>query len=259
MRTFQALLDQIKFDSEKDELWLTGDLVNRGPDSLGVLRWAHERRDCVRTVLGNHDLHLLAAHAGAISLGPESPLLKILEAPDCDELCDWLRQSPLMIKGDGWALLHAGRLPEWSLDQALDLAAEAQERIQTDNGFLAAMYGDEPRRWDSALFGDDRHRLIVNAFTRMRLLSEDGGIVSGHPGPPNNRPAGTVPWFDFPGQKPWEEVTVCGHWSSAGLIDRSDLLAIDTGCLWGRCLTAVRLSDRKIFYEKAHPGDVKRS
>ena len=253
LRTVDDLLARIRF-SPSDSLWLTGDLVGRGTDSLGVLRWAYEHRECVKMVLGNHDLHLLAAHAGMRSAGDDS-LSAVLRAPDTDELCQWLRAQPLMFRENGYALLHAGRMPEWDEEQAMTLAAEASVRIRDDDNFLGAMYGDSPARWDSELSGDSRHRLIVNAFTRMRLLTADGDIVPGYAGEPQNRPPKTVPWFDFPRRVQWSETVICGHWSTLGLVMRHDLAALDTGCLWGGSLTAMRLEDRAVFQVPVHSGE----
>ncbi len=247
-QTLEALLARIKFSASKDILWLAGDLVARGPDSLGVLRWAHARRRCIKAVLGNHDLHLLAAHAGARNIAKNDSLRAVLDAPDADILCGWLRSLPLMHAEGEYALLHAGRLPEWEQSWALDLAAEAAEKIQSGGReFFAAMYGNTPARWHPAFSGEARIRTAINAFTRLRILDSDGGMILNYSGAPKNRPPGAHPWFDFPRRKRWAAAAICGHWSSLGLVLRRDLAAIDTGCLWGGKLTAMRLEDRKIF------------
>lgn len=252
-QTLDDLLAHIGFNPAVDVLWLVGDLVNRGPDSLGVLRWAHAHRRCIKIVLGNHDLHLLAARARCAKAGQ---LAEILAAPDAGILCDWLREQPLLWAEGDYVLLHAGRLPEWGQQQALRLAAEASARLRQDDDFFAAMYGDTPACWHPALGGVRRHRLIVNAFTRLRIVTTAGGMALGYSGVPAQRPPQTVPWFDAPAQLRWPATTICGHWSSLGLVVRKDLLAIDTGCLWGGQLTAVRLEDRKVYQVPARPAEV---
>ncbi|MGU9952118.1 MAG: symmetrical bis(5'-nucleosyl)-tetraphosphatase [Gammaproteobacteria bacterium WSBS_2016_MAG_OTU1] len=254
-QTLGALLSRIAFSPATDELWLTGDLVNRGTDSLGVLRWAFENRDNIRIVLGNHDLHLLAAHAGAITLPLTSPLQAILQAEDADILCEWLKAQPLLYAKGEYVLLHAGRMPEWGERQAADIALEAGERLRQGD-FFAAMYGDLPARWHSALSGDARHRVAINAFSRLRLLSADGSIVLPYSGRPQERPPQTVPWFDYYPRIEWSSTIVCGHWSALGLLLRRDIMAIDTGCLWSGMLTAICLEDHKLYQEPAHPADI---
>lgn len=253
LRTLDNLLAHIGFSPSSDTLWLTGDLVNRGPDSAGVLRRVHSLRHCVKCVLGNHDLHLLAAHLNLKKVPRE--LQSLFTQPDCDSLCNWLKTLPLMHIEDDYVLLHAGRLPEWQQSQTEELAREAEEAMQADDNFFAEMYGDFPARWHTALGGEERRRIIINAFTRMRILSASGEMIFPYTGPPQERPAGTVPWFDFPGRKRWSSTIICGHWSSLGLLIRPDIAAIDTGCLWGRSLTAMRLEDRKIFQVPAHAED----
>ena len=252
-RTLAALLARIAFNPTTDTLWLTGDLVNRGPDSLGVLRWAFAHRQCVNLVLGNHDLALLAAYLGVHP--PAAGMQEILAAADADILCTWLRRQPLALTVGGYILLHAGRLAEWEQEQALDLAAEAETRIQKDDSFFHIMYGDLPSRWHPALSADDRCRLIINAFTRLRILDSAGGMVLNYTGEPAQRPLDTMPWFDFPYRRRWDAAVICGHWSTLGLLRRADLLALDTGCLWGGSLTAVRLEDGKIWQIPTCVGD----
>ena len=256
LRSLEDLLAQISFSPPRDTLWLTGDVVGRGPDSPGVLRRLYQMRDSVRAVLGNHDLHLLAAHIGARPAPKDESLRAVLESPDADLLCGWLRSLPLMHCAGEYALLHAGRLPEWEQMQAEELAAEVSARLQTDDNFFAAMYGDSPQRWHPALSQESRHRLVVNVFTRLRLLSADGATILRYAGAPANRPPGTIPWFDFPYRRRWAATVIVGHWSSLGLLLRRDICALDTGCLWGRTLTAMRLEDRRIFQTPARAADV---
>ena len=255
-QTLHDLLAHIGFSPQTDCLWLTGDLVNRGADSLGVLRWVYAERRCIKTVLGNHDLHLLATHLGAQPAADTPSLHPLLAAPDAALLCGWLRTQPLMIAEDDYVLLHAGRMPEWSMRQALELATEAAARIGDDDDFFSAMYGNEPRHWHPALSADSRHRLIINAFSRLRLLTADGGILPGYAAPPHQRPPGTVPWFDFENRQRWAATIICGHWSALGLLLRRDVAALDSGCLWGRTLTAMRLEDRQIFQVPTNAADM---
>ncbi len=244
----QRLLRRVRF-SPRDRLWLAGDLVNRGPDSLAVLRWARSMGGRVTAVLGNHDLHLLAVSYG---LGPKKhrdTLAPILEAPDRDELLGWLRRQKLMHRELGYVMVHAGLLPQWSVSQALSLAREIEEALRGPRParLFETMYGDEPARWSDALRGPDRRRVIINAMTRMRLLTPSGKIDLSYSGALEGAPKGLVPWFDFPGRRSARVPIVCGHWAALGLVTRPDLYSLDTGCTWGRSLTALRLEDRKVF------------
>ncbi|MGI9305725.1 MAG: symmetrical bis(5'-nucleosyl)-tetraphosphatase [Gammaproteobacteria bacterium] len=253
LRTLQDLLARIAFSPARDSLWLTGDLVNRGPDSLGVLRWARANQHCITAVLGNHDLHLLAARFGARPAGDS--LRAVLDAPDAEELLTWLRARPLMHAEGDYALLHAGRLPEWEQAQTEDLAAETAAQIQNDDGFFGEMFGNSPARWHPALSAPARRRAVVNALTRLRIIGADGEMILNYAGAPRNRPPKSAPWFDVPHRRRWTATAVCGHWSALGLLLRQDLAAIDGGCLWGGTLAALRLEDRKIFQVAAHPED----
>ncbi|HEY7758918.1 MAG TPA: symmetrical bis(5'-nucleosyl)-tetraphosphatase [Burkholderiales bacterium] len=245
----QRLLDEVGFDARGDRLWLVGDLVNRGPDSLATLRFVQSLGEASLVVLGNHDLHLLAVAEGYEKLKREDTLQQVLDAPDRDALLDWLRQCPLMHFEDGWAMVHAGLLPAWSVSRALELAAEVEAalRAPTYRSFLARMYGNHPERWSDALAGHDRLRVIVNAMTRMRLCTVEGEMEFAHKGRPKQLPAGYLPWFDVPERRSRDTPLIFGHWSALGLIKRPDLFGLDTGCLWGRRLTALRLEDRRLF------------
>ncbi|MDM5147565.1 symmetrical bis(5'-nucleosyl)-tetraphosphatase [Candidatus Persebacteraceae bacterium Df01] len=254
LRTFQALLTRVNFNPARDTLWLTGDIVNRGPNSLEMLRWVHDHRHCLRLVLGNHDLALLAAHLGVHP--PTAATQLILRADDGNKLCHWLRRQPLAIAESDYVMIHAGRLATWEQTQTLELAAEVATRIQTDDDFFNVMYGNNPTRWHPAFSADNRCRLIINALTRLRLLNNDGSLYLDYAGEPNQRPPGTVPWFDFPHRQWWQATVIFGHWSSLGLVMRSDIMAIDTGCLWGRQLTAVRLEDRTVFQVPTQEDDI---
>jgi bis(5'-nucleosyl)-tetraphosphatase (symmetrical) len=227
-------------------LWLTGDLVNRGPESLETLRWARAHASEFTTVLGNHDLHLLAVAAGARAPHRSDTFDEILAAPDRDELLDWLRRQPLAHFDQGWLMVHAGVLPQWSVAQTVALAREAEAVLAGPQwrSFMHQMYGNEPDRWNESLQGADRLRVIVNALTRLRFCSPDGVMEFATKEGLDAAPPGYLPWFDIPGRRSTGTPIVFGHWSSLGMIDRPDLLAIDTGCVWGRQLTAVNLADR---------------
>lgn len=246
---FQQLLRKIEFDPGKDSLWLTGDLVNRGPESLEVLRWVFQHQDCVQIVLGNHDLHLLAVSEGYGRLHASDTLQAVLDAADGKILLDWLRCQPLMIAGDGYAMVHAGLLPDWTIDHALGLAEEVENMLAGPayREFLSRLYGNKPTRWSEDLKGIERLRLIVNAMTRMRLITRDGELNLSFKGELADAPANLIPWFASERRRSHEMPIICGHWSALGLFVTDDILAIDTGCLWGGSLTALRLEDRQLF------------
>jgi len=243
--SFQRLLEQLRFDSQRDELWLTGDLVNRGPDSLGTLRYVRALGDCVTTVLGNHDLHLLAvAASGGRGLREGDTLTEILNAPDCDELLQWLSSRPLFHHDPTLktALVHAGLPPEWTIADANTRAREVSTAIATDGaGFYAEMYGNQPDRWSPQLGRIDRLRFTVNCLTRLRMLDSEGRAVFKFKLHPRLAPAGTLPWFAVPGRRNRRTRIVFGHWSTLGLYEGSGVVGLDTGCVWGRELTAYRL------------------
>jgi bis(5'-nucleosyl)-tetraphosphatase (symmetrical) len=242
------LLDAVAFDPASDRLWLTGDLVNRGPDSLAVLRFVKGLGERAITVLGNHDLHLLMVWRKAEPMRRKDTLQPILDAPDCAELLDWLRRQPLLHAEGGFAMVHAGLLPQWTVTKARALAAEAEHALAEDlDGFCQHMYGNQPERWDDALTGYERLRVIVNAMTRMRVISADGRMEFSHKRSPADAPAGFVPWYRVAGRASRDHFLVCGHWSAQGLILEDNLATLDTGCLWGGSLTALRLEDRRVF------------
>lgn len=245
----EKLLDAIAFDPAQDHIWLVGDLVNRGADSLAVLRWARAMGNRVTAVLGNHDLHLLAVAEGFVKPHRSDTLGGILTAPDRDELLSWLRHLPLAHAGEGYLMVHAGLLPQWTTTQALALAAEVQARLCAPNyrGLLAHLYGNQPDRWDEELAGINRLRLITNALTRLRFCTPDGVMEFKTKSSPEQPPAGYLPWFQVPGRASAGSPIVFGHWSALGLRVESDCMALDTGCLWGGRLTALRLEDRQVF------------
>jgi bis(5'-nucleosyl)-tetraphosphatase (symmetrical) len=246
---FLDLLDAVAFDPAKDKVWITGDLVNRGEDSLAVLRWCRERDHCVVAVLGNHDLHLLAVAQGFVPPHRKDTLDLILAAPDRDDLLTWLRHRPMLHREGHWMMLHAGLAPEWSADQALMHAAELEIALRGTKWrqFLKHMYGNEPRRWNPNLIGQDRLRCIANVLTRSRYLHADGSLEFQHKLGLAEAPADLIPWFDFPGRRAKDVRILFGHWSTLGLVLRDDVIALDTGCLWGGALTAFRLEDGRCF------------
>lgn len=247
--SLQALLEKCSFSPEFDRLWLVGDLVNRGPRSLETLRFVKGLGDRAVTVLGNHDLSLLMAAEGFGKRHRSDTIDDILAAPDRDELLHWLRHQRLMhVQGD-YAMVHAGLLPAWSVAEARTLAGEVEQALQAENyrEFLANMWGSEPGAWDSSLTGWPRLRVIVNAMTRMRFCSPAGEMDFKAKGELSQAPAGYLPWFEVPGRRSAATVLVTGHWSALGLRLEPNLLALDSGCLWGGKLSALRLEDRALF------------
>jgi bis(5'-nucleosyl)-tetraphosphatase (symmetrical) len=245
----QTLLDAIAFDASTDKLWLVGDLVNRGPDSVATLRFVRDLGESAVTILGNHDLHLLAVAEGFERQRKADTFGPVLEAPDRGELLDWLRRRPLMHIESGYAMVHAGLLPSWTIERARALASEVEAMLSSGRyrEFLAKLYGDQPERWSDSLTGFARLRAIVNAMTRLRLCTPDGAMEFKHKGKAANLPAGYLPWFDIPDRLSRGTPLIFGHWSALGLVLREDLLGLDTGCVWGRRLSAVRLEDRRLF------------
>ncbi len=245
----RQLLELMRFDPAADQLWLVGDLVNRGPDSLGVLRLVKALGNAAITVLGNHDLHLLAVAEGVAELHRDDTLREILDAPDRDQLLSWLRAQRLLHVQDNFVLVHAGLLPSWSVTQAQQLAHEVEAALRgtRHHDYLAHMYGNHPDHWRDDLSGYSRLRVITNAFTRMRICTLQGEMEFKFKAEVQAVPAGYYPWFEVPGRTSANATVVCGHWSALGLKVTPHLIALDTGCLWGGALSGVRLEDRKIF------------
>ena len=256
--TFQELLERIEFNATNDKLWLVGDLINRGSGSLEVLRWVYQNQSSIVTVLGNHDLHTLAVAEGKIPPHKSDTLQALLNAPDSDTLLDWLRHQSMIHAEQGYLMVHAGLLPQWSAKQALALGAEVEAELRGANyrDFLGQMYGNLPNRWDMSLRGIDRLRLITNAMTRLRVCSSDGEMDFKFTGVLADVPVGTMPWFEVPTRKSADTTIIFGHWSALGLQQRNNLFALDTGCLWGGSLTALRLEDRTIHQVPCNPQDV---
>lgn len=255
--SLQRLLAECSFDSSADRLWLVGDLVNRGPRSLDTLRFVRNLGDTAITVLGNHDLYLLMAAEGFGRRNKGDTLDEILNAPDRDELLHWLRHRPLCHHEGQFCMVHAGLLPQWTVTRARALAAEVEATLAGPGylEFMANMWGSEPASWCDELAGWPRLRVIVNAMTRMRFCSLDGVMEFKTKGEASAAPADHVPWFDVPGRRSAGDVLVTGHWSALGLKIENNLLALDSGCLWGRQLTAVRLDDRAIFQVDCSAGE----
>ncbi len=255
--SFQALLKQIQFNPERDRLWFVGDLINRGPGSLDVMRWILAHQSSVVTVLGNHDLHTLVVAEGFVSAHRSDTIQSLLDAPDAPELLGWLRQQPLVHFEHGYLMVHAGLLPDWSVPQALALGHEVQSALQAPNyrDFLKHMYGNDPKRWDDKLTGWDRLRVITNAMTRLRICSADGEMEFKFKGELQNIPDGYQPWFELSQRASVNTPIVFGHWSALGLQHKNNVYSLDTGCLWGGHLSAMRLEDKQIFQVPCHPND----
>lgn len=245
----RRLLDIVAFDPARDSLWLAGDIVNRGPHTLAVLRFLRGLGDRAIVTLGNHDLHLLVVAAGVRKPHRSDTLEELLAAPDCDELLDWLRRQRLMHADAGYVMVHAGLLPQWSVAQALALAREVEAVLQGPDygGFLCHMYGNHPTHWRDDLAGYDRLRIVVNAMTRLRLCTPGGTMEFSHKTGLKGVPSGYIPWFEVPDRASRGTPLIFGHWAALGLLLRPDLLGLDSGCVWGRQLTALRLEDRRVF------------
>lgn len=233
--TLLSLLQKIRFDPRGDRLWLCGDLVNRGPSSLEVLRWARGLGDRVVAVLGNHDLHLLARWRGVVGAKPRDTLDEVLAAPDRDVLCEWLRERPLLYREGDLVLVHAGLLPSWTVEDAERLARGAEAELRGDG--IVSLLSRGPRD------------PVVGPLTRIRTVRADGSLCD-HAGPPAEAPPGCVPWFDVPSRRSRDATIIFGHWSALGLYVAPGLYGLDTGCVWGRTLTALRLDDRVIFQQE---------
>ncbi len=255
------LLEKVAFDPVADQLWLVGDLVNRGPDSLQVLRLIKSLGDSAITVLGNHDLHLLAVAEGATSVHHSDTLDEILNAPDRAELLHWLRQQRMLHVVEDVVLVHAALLPSWTVKQAVKLAKEVEAALRGKNyaEFLAHIYGNQPDRWDEKLSGYSRLRVITNILTRMRICTDDEKMEFKFKAERHSIPKSYRAWFDMPARASSNSTVVFGHWSALGLLAQDNLIALDTGCLWGGPLTAMRLDDRQVFQVPCANPDAKKN
>lgn len=256
--SFSNLLAKIQFNPDQDKLWLVGDLINRGPHSLEILRWMHAHAEHVTTVLGNHDLHALAAYEGLVEQHRNDTLTSLFAAPDRDVLMDWLRLQPLAHAEGGYLMVHAGLLPQWDAARTKLLASEVETVLRGPDyrHFLAQMYGNLPDVWDEALVGMGRLRIITNALTRLRACTPEGRMEFRFKGEPKDIPSGYLPWFEIKSRKSRKDSLIVGHWSALGLIARKRFIALDSGCLWGGKLSAIRLEDRKVFQVPRAPEDV---
>ena len=257
------LLEKLNFDETKDTLWFAGDLINRGPDSLSTLRFVKSLGDCAISVLGNHDLHLLAI-AHNVKTTRSVDLQRILDADDKEELLQWLSTRPLLHhdKKLNYTITHAGIYPSWTLEQTQSYAAELEDELKNNlNEFLNNMYGDKPDNWNESLTGFERLRFICNSFTRMRFCNQDGTLDFSSNGAPGTIPKDTVPWFDVLDRKTKNERLLFGHWSTLGEITREHVYPLDTGCVWGGELTALRIDTEIAEYisvrcpDEANPAD----
>ncbi|MBA3501000.1 MAG: symmetrical bis(5'-nucleosyl)-tetraphosphatase [Myxococcota bacterium] len=250
--SLQRLLALIDFSPGRDQLWFVGDLVNRGPRSLDMMRWALQHEQHVTVVLGNHDLHFLARAAGASGEKKRDTLDELLAAKDRDRLVDWLRRRSLAHVDGEYVMVHAGIHPQWTVQDTRARAAEIEHELAGPSwrAFLTQLHGSPPR-WDARLGGGDRWRSILGYLVRARTLKPDGRLEPDFDGPPSQAPAGCVPWFAFP-ERAWATHTaVFGHWAALGLDIGPRHVGLDTGCVWGKTLTAMRLDDRSVFQVKA--------
>ena len=244
----QRLLDTLAFSPSRDTIFLLGDLVNRGPHSDKVLRRLMAYGSSARCLLGNHDLHLLAVAHGVRPAHRNDTLDCVLRAPDHAVLLGWLQQQHLALElitpRTRWLMVHAGVLPQWTAEQTLALASEAEAHLRSPQAlaFFQQMYGNHPARWTEDLQGMDRLRVVVNALTRLRFCSADGVMEFATKEGAGTAPAGFLPWFDVPGRQTQDCTLAFGHWSTLGWLDRSDVFSLDSGCVWGGCLTALEIS-----------------
>ncbi len=239
----ERLLQTLDFSPSRDHVHFLGDLVNRGPDSLGVLRRLRDLGGSATCLLGNHDLHLLAVAHGVRKPHRSDTLDAILQAPDRVDWLNWLRHQRLAVHAHGWLMVHAGVLPQWDAAQTVALAGEVEAMLRSPElgEFLTQMYGNVPERWDEGLTGVARWRCVVNSLTRLRFCSADGLMEFNTKEGVGGAPEGFMPWFEVPGRRTAGTPVAFGHWSTLGLINRDELMSLDTGCVWGGQLTAVRV------------------
>jgi len=245
LASLQSLLERLPPTAR---LLFVGDLINRGPQSLASLRFVRSLGSRAEALLGNHDLHLLAVAAGIRRQHDDDTLADILAAPDRDDLLDWLRARPLARHESGALFVHAGVLPQWSVDKTLRLAGEIETRLRAPDyrAFLATMYGNRPARWDDRLEGADRARCVINALTRLRFVAIDGTMDFTVKEGATAAPPGLLPWFDHPERATRGTPVVFGHWSTLGSLMRDDAVCVDTGCVWGGALTALAWPSRRL-------------
>lgn len=247
---FRRLLDKLDFDPAHDKIWIAGDLVNRGPKSLETLRFIKGLGDAAVTVLGNHDMHLIATVISLGKTGKKDTLAQILRASDCEELVHWLRHQPLFHHDQGFCMLHAGLPPQWDFAQTLHMARLVEQTMRSKDHprFFRSMYGNKPNIWQDDLTKSDQLRFAVNCFTRLRFCTADGQLDFTQKGEPGSQPPHLMPWYAVPGRKSLNMKIIFGHWSTLGYYEDYNCYSIDTGCIWGGQLTALCLNDpvRKI-------------
>ena len=263
----QRLLDRLSFDPAKDKLWVAGDLINRGPQSLETVQYLRALGEAAQVVLGNHDLHLLAVLHGARRISPNDTFQDLLNSPARNALVEWLATRPLLVhdRSRCFAMVHAGLVPQWTIEQARSLAAELETMLRSERAgeFFQHMYGDGPDTWRDDLEGWDRLRFITNALTRLRYCTQDGTVNLRSNGPPGTQPSGFNPWYAVPNRASAGERVLFGHWATLAL-EPSDALIhrafhLDTGCVWGGRLTAMNLESLAYTSEPARPEDLRRS
>jgi bis(5'-nucleosyl)-tetraphosphatase (symmetrical) len=250
--TLRRLLRRIQYDRRHDRLWIVGDLVNRGPRSLETLRWGIAQGDRLVTVLGNHDFHLLARAADLLPPKRRDTLDNVLEARDRDDLLNWVRTRPLLHREGDFVMVHAGLLPDWTIKRAERLARDIERRLRRGpaHRLIVSAAGKEAARWRPRQSASQQARAAVAAFARLRILDRSGEIRVDFSGGPAEAPRGCRPWFMVPQRKSAKSTILCGHWAAMGLRIEPGLAALDTGCVWGRRLTALRLDDGKVFSER---------
>ena len=252
---FRRLLDRIRFDPKVDRLWLTGDLVNRGPGSLEVLRFVVEHDESIVSVLGNHDVYLLQRYLGVVRTKTFDTLQDVLRAPDVSRLMDWLRRRPLVHRDGPYLMVHAGLLSSWSAEEAVARSTEASRVLTGPHGnLLLAALRHDGGPWPEEAGDLSRLRETFAVMTRARMLDNKGGMREDFTGSPEDAPSGLVAWFDAKNRKTAGSIMVFGHWAALGLRIRTDILALDSGCVWGQALSAVRLEDRAVFQEPSDPS-----
>ncbi len=252
LKPLKKLLKKVRFNDDRDTLWLTGDLVNRGPQSLETLKFVYERRDNIVTVLGNHDLHLLAVNEGIKKASSSDTLDEIITSPDKDQLLYWLRQQPLVHhdKHLNYTLVHAGIPPQWSIKKSLKRAQEVEIILRSDryHEFLSIMYGNTPSKWKKGLSEHERWRVITNYFTRMRFCTKKGELELTTKAGIHHAPKGYAPWFEHLERKAYYDPIIFGHWAALeGAAYSEHVHALDTGCVWGNVMTMMRLEDHERF------------
>lgn len=255
--SLERLVHHIQFNPRQDQLWFVGDLVNRGPRSLDVLRYIKDLGAAARVVLGNHDLFLLAATEGIVALRPKDTIHEILTAHDRDKLIHWLRHQPLHHRSGAYLMIHAGLLPQWTIDEAASCAREVESALTGPacNTFLQTLFHGTVPNWHPAISGTERLVATTRALTRLRVCTPTGALSS-FSGPPDETPTGYQPWFRIPARQNADHTVIFGHWAALGLLVEANVLAIDSGCVWGRQLTAIRLEDRQVF--QVHCADAVR-